>query len=140
MEWLIYLSKAAVSPASQDAASIYLTARKRNEALGLTGYLHREQGCFLQYLEGPSEGLDQLLLSLRRDWRHSDMRVLHRAPLQQRRFPGWNMEFTETPATSYAIWSGTEGNSEPLFNGPIAQASAEDLLAFIEIVRNAPPE
>ncbi|MDV7144805.1 BLUF domain-containing protein [Tropicimonas sp. TH_r6] len=140
MEWLIYVSKAVVSPASQDAASIYLTARQRNKTLGLTGYLHREDGVFMQYLEGPSEGIDTLLLRLRRDWRHRDMRILHRAPLEQRRFPGWNMEFTESPKGSFAHWAAAADDRKPLSDVQLDQVGAEDLLAFIESIRDAAPD
>ncbi|NDR56383.1 BLUF domain-containing protein [Aliiruegeria sabulilitoris] len=136
MQWLVYISEACVAPQSADAAQIYLTARKRNQELGLTGYLHREKGYFVQYVEGPPDGLDTLLKSLRRDWRHRHMQVYGRGPLKSRRFPNWDMAFTETPNASFSMWlGGTAG--EPPCTQTLAEASSETVLAFFDSLRDA---
>ncbi|SDI25619.1 BLUF domain-containing protein [Aliiruegeria lutimaris] len=136
MQWLVYLSEARVGPKSADAAQIYLTARKRNRELGLTGYLHRENGCFLHYVEGPAEGLETLLVSLRRDWRHQNMQIFGRGPLKSRRFPDWDMAFTETPDASFAMWLGVSAGDGPCAQA-LAEASSETVLAFFDSLRDA---
>jgi len=54
-------------------------------ALGFTGRT------YVQFLEGPTASLDSLLERLRSDPRHTDLRVLARAPVAGRLAAGWTM-------------------------------------------------
>lgn len=130
MDWIIYISEAVVPPGSVDMADIYLSARRKNRRLRVTGHLHLETGIFLQYLEGPSQAIDDLLVSIRRDWRHRNMRTLHRGTLEERMFPEW-LAFSETPGSSFVRWMGGAPDGitpEQMLEG----AEVEDIIEFFD--------
>lgn len=76
-----------------EVARILSVADARNPGLGITGALILARGHFAQLLEGPSEGIDEMMSSLRRDPRHTDINVLVREPVAERRFPEWAMAY-----------------------------------------------
>jgi hypothetical protein len=89
---LIYRSVSVhgVSSALQ-MSDILAQARPRNAQLGITGALTAINGDFLQVIEGPRASIDTLLVSLQRDARHTDIRVLEDRPITARAFGGWDM-------------------------------------------------
>ncbi|WP_165351879.1 BLUF domain-containing protein [Salipiger sp. IMCC34102] len=123
--WL-YLSKARVDPRSVDDARIYLEARDNNAAHAITGYLHREDGCYVQYVEGPKTALDRLRRGIVRDWRHDDLRVLSEGLIPVRRFSGWDMAFTIEETTSFRRYQARRG-----VELDIANASKAEILRFM---------
>ncbi|WP_165354532.1 BLUF domain-containing protein [Tropicimonas sp. IMCC6043] len=102
---LIFISEALVPTSSVEMARIYLASRRRNRRLGVTSHLHHEDGIFLHYFEGPPGAIETLLLSIRCDWRHRNMRVLHRGPPKERLLTEW-MGFSEAPEASFLRWMG----------------------------------
>ena len=129
MECLIYVSEALVSARSREATGIYLDARRRNRDLAVTGYLHREAGYYAQYLEGEAVTLDPLLQKLWDDWRHRNLDIRLRQSLGSRRFPAWDMAFSEAPYTSYADFAAARELA-----GSLSGASGPELLAFFESI------
>ena len=75
----LYRSRTALNARSSDFQAILIAARRRNQELGLTGYLHYEDGHFYQWLEGPAEALAQVA-ALVEARKHSGMMVP--APVQ----------------------------------------------------------
>ena len=120
LRWL-YRSRATVPARSVADGLIYLQSRDGNRRRGVTGYLHPEDGHYVQYLEGPPDGLAAIEDRIRRDWRHGEIGALLRGEIRVRRFSGWDMAFTGA-ATSLRATTG----------GDIAAASAEALLAFMD--------
>lgn len=127
LEYWIYVSEAKVGANSADAALIYLQARNGNAEHGVTGYLHREDDRFVQYVEGPGPVLARLKELIRADPRHAMLRELGRGPLDARRFEGWDMAFTEEERHLYRSWRAARGE-----DGDIVAAGAEDILAFMD--------
>ena len=127
--WL-YRSRATVPARSVADGLIYLRARETNAVLGVTGYLHREDGYYVQYVEGPHFALEWLEALIRRDDRHTELETLRRGIADARRFAGWDMAFTTTDgprgATSFAAWQGAGERAER-----IATASAGQVLEFM---------
>ena len=119
--WL-YRSRATTLPRSAPDATIYLQARRANRERGITGYLHREDGFYVQYVEGPADALAGLERRIRRDWRHAEVRALHRGEIARRRFPGWDMAFTERETSTFRGATGAV----------IGTAPPEALLAFMD--------
>ncbi len=124
--WL-YISTAKVPPRSADDALIYLQARNRNAAHQISGYLHRENGYYVQYIEGPKIALDRLKRLIRRDWRHENVRALAEGRVQARRFSGWDMAFTNEETSSFRAYRTVFGG-EP----DISKASAKEILEFMD--------
>ncbi|MDB5643691.1 MAG: hypothetical protein JWN07_3008 [Hyphomicrobiales bacterium] len=94
---LVYYSRNKVS--GQDDAleaqvdSILEASRRNNQAVGLTGALMFNSGCFAQVLEGPLDAIEATFERIQRDERHGDVSLLALDPIATRAFPNWAMGF-----------------------------------------------
>lgn len=88
-----YVSAAADT--FDDAALVDLLAQSRasNHDHDLTGMLLYRRGRFFQVLEGHRDAVDQLMTKIRRDPRHTDVRILLTEQLEERRFSDWTMGY-----------------------------------------------
>lgn len=103
---LLYVSRAALTPGSERAQldRILAVARVRNLALGVTGALVPLDDMFAQVLEGTEIAVNQLMVAILRDTRHSDVRIVRVNEIQSRRFPTWTMaEVPPHPAASALV-------------------------------------
>ncbi|MQY50363.1 EAL domain-containing protein [Rhodocyclus gracilis] len=100
--FLVYVSE-AVTPLDRAAlAQLLDTSRQRNAALGVTGILLYQHGCFMQMLEGRRSVVEGLIAKIYRDPRHHTVRISARGALSRRIFPEWSMGFrdmSELPGT-----------------------------------------
>ena len=64
-------------------------ARTRNISLDVTGMLMLADETFCQILEGSFENVNGLLERIKRDRRHSNVRLLQRQAIRTRSFPDW---------------------------------------------------
>ncbi len=77
--------------------SIVLPASKFNLENAITGVLWVDPKRFLQVLEGPRLVVEALYHRIRRDTRHTDVRLLWSAPLSSRSFERWGMRAIHVP-------------------------------------------
>ena len=110
MERLIYLSR-ALSPEPAAALDDILEASVwRNPQLRITGALGFSGNTYVQFLEGPAESLDALLVHLRADPRHRDLTVLVRCSADNRMLPDWSMARVDlaqhAPKVTHLLESG----------------------------------
>jgi hypothetical protein len=92
---LLYVSRALVAGAAADAAveAIVRVSRERNDALAVTGALLFSGGHFAQWLEGSRESVEELMASIARDQRHTDIAILEVGSAPARRFPDWTLAY-----------------------------------------------
>lgn len=93
LAYTIYQSTALIRASSKEHNKILKACQKHNPDNEITGFLHREQGFFLQYLEGPPDALDATMFRISIDFRHNNLQVLDTGTLDRRRFPDWQMGF-----------------------------------------------
>jgi hypothetical protein len=93
---LVYASSAICPFSATDLTLILHRSRPRNELYGVTGMLLYHSGSFLQVLEGPQEGVDNVYRHILRDRRHTAATVLLRQEISRREFEGWSMGFADT--------------------------------------------
>ncbi|WP_167620064.1 BLUF domain-containing protein [Paracoccus ravus] len=91
--FLLYRSQTTLRAKSSACTEILHEARERNRELGVTGYLHLEDGHFYQWLEGPLVALEDVMARIERDPRHSDIEKLCRGTQRGRHFGRWEMGF-----------------------------------------------
>lgn len=127
LEYWLYVSDALPRPRSVDDALVYLQSSNRNHAHGITGYLHREEGHYAQYLEGPPGVLRTLKHAIHKDGRHRNIRTLLVGTVRNRRFAGWDMAFSTTEMASFRLFQRTMNRPESL-----ADAQPEDVLDFMK--------
>lgn len=122
---LVYVSSAThwLSPA--ELQNLLERARERNVREGITGVLLYSYGNFMQYLEGPADGVARVYDSIRSDTMHSGIIELLREPIRAREFDDWAMGFRDISAFGVSDPPGIDD----VFSGE----SADDLA-------DAPPE
>lgn len=101
LERLIYASRRS---AGVDVPALVEQAARHNEAVGITGALATLDDDFFQYLEGPPQALDALLLKLLADPRHAELKVLERRAIPRRMFGDWRMAHLQWNADTEAIF------------------------------------
>ncbi len=92
LERLIYESRATGRTSSiLNIATILAESQRNNDRDGLTGALAAHDDRYIQVIEGEWGALNRLMRRINADPRHRDLRILSRAPVEQRSFAGWSM-------------------------------------------------
>jgi hypothetical protein len=93
---LLYISRSLLRLPDQaeEIDDIVTVARTRNADMDITGALAFTETHFAQVLEGSHDALEDLMESIRRDWRHTDIQVTRVETLPERRFPDWRMAYS----------------------------------------------
>lgn len=68
-------------------------AARKNQALGISGYLHYRDYVFLQYIEGEREVVESLMNKIESDPRHTFITTVTLPQIVGRQFPHWYMRF-----------------------------------------------
>lgn len=101
----VYRSLAVGRPTAPRLQQLLTAARRRNAHEGLTGLLVYDEGCFVQWLEGPPAGLERVWRSILLDPRHTGVEPLATPWRAERLFPHWSMQIG-TAATEGAPCGG----------------------------------
>lgn len=83
---LVYESQAVAPLSDTDLHQLIDSSQTRNQAEGVTGLLVYFEGRFLQWLEGPGDGLRRVWQSIRQDARHTRIALLGESPTPVRLF------------------------------------------------------
>lgn len=102
--FFLYRSETTMVPAGDAARGLLETARRVNESLGLTGFLHHEDGFFFQWLEGPAEALEMIGQRIGADQRHFGIDYLWRDTQDERQFANWKMGYSTHTDSSILTW------------------------------------
>jgi hypothetical protein len=128
---LVYVSRSFGFDAAT-LAGILLDARRCNKRDDITGSLVCRQDIYLQYLEGPDAAIDACFARICRDDRHVNVRLIERAPIGERLFPGWDMR--DDPARSW-MWSAADVEA-----GAADRATPQEALAIFKRIAREPDE
>ncbi len=88
---LLYASQSALTVNEDSVRNILQTSRQNNALHGITGVLVFGGGVFMQVLEGPERNVLRTYLKITEDARHSDCRLIHITPTEERLFDQWTM-------------------------------------------------
>lgn len=121
LKYLVYTSVSVPGLDDEDVDAILTVARRHNASAGITGLLLLRGGMFVQFLEGPAEEIDQLLASIRRDERHTAVKVIIEEPVDRRRFPDWRMGFREPRETDASRQGAFRDSFHDLTSGSARQ-------------------
>jgi len=92
---ILYASNADQPFDQASLSSLENLAYSNNLMLGVSGYLYYDNGVFIQYIEGPTEVLEELFVEIQKDKRHKVFRILTEENLSKRRFPEWSMRWLQ---------------------------------------------
>jgi len=116
---LVYYSRNRIAGSSHNITAeietILEQSRSNNDAVGVTGALMFNTGCFAQVLEGLQPAVEATFERIQQDERHGEVSVLEFGPVEHRNFPNWSMAFVGASRTDAAQFAG------------IAEASGFDL-------------
>lgn len=116
----LYLSRIHGNKPFETLSAIVAESRPRNARDGITGLLVFDGAQVCQYIEGGTAQLDALVLKLRADARHGDLRVLHHGPLTEpRRFRNWSLGF---------LLPGSDAEDVSVFEPLSGEAAVQALL------------
>ncbi|TCJ97150.1 FAD-dependent sensor of blue light [Nocardia alba] len=134
---LIYSSTASFVLDDEEISVLLDHARELNAANDVTGLLvyvrfDDDRAAFVQVLEGDENAVEQTYARIQRDELHTDLLVLVRAAIPQRRFSQWSMKFVRmNQAVLQQVFSGSmpaDGRS------PLAdRAAAERVIAVGDV-------
>ncbi|MDQ0015878.1 hypothetical protein J2W23_004279 [Variovorax boronicumulans] len=93
---IFYCSVLAQDLPPNAVGAIVSQARARNAERKITGLLVFDGMRFCQHLEGPCDAVKALMRSIERDFRHTDVRVVHEGPLESRRYSGFGLGLAES--------------------------------------------
>ena len=102
---VVYRSRAVAPLCDEGLRRLMRTAQARNCREAVTGVLLHDDDRFFQWLEGPAEGVERVMRSIRGDPRHTDLEVLDRRASPARVFDGWDMKLA-TPGAASGLWDG----------------------------------
>ncbi len=133
---IAYVSQAKPDLSAERLQTLVEDASRFNKVAGVTGVLLHDGERFLQYIEGPPDGIDSVYERILQAGSHVDIVELARGRLGQRQFPYWAMRGLPVDAAllrqlSAGDWSGFARS----VNGDRIVLTAVDLLA--EVVRPA---
>lgn len=133
---LVYVSSATGRLGAEQIDGLLASSRRVNAQAEVTGALLHHDGSFLQYLEGPPQGLERVWQRVVSCRLHHSINPLVREPVAQRHFDRWHMGFAEAPATvlqtlSQSRWRSAAGS---LVN---AQEPSSALALLIDFWRRA---
>ena len=96
----LYYSKALLPNLPESHNDVLTVSQRNNRRDQITGFLHREQDHFIQYLEGPKTNLFDALQRIGRDPRHTEFSIKHFGPAERRMLAGWDMGFSDASQLS----------------------------------------
>lgn len=90
---LFYVSRVAEGGRERDVRNILAISRRNNRMLDVTGCLSCSGRHFAQVLEGRDAAIDNLMVRIARDPRHSDFRLVLNRTIVLREHPLWSMAY-----------------------------------------------
>src|SRR5271166_2497056 len=99
----LYASRAAKPLSSDLLDSILEQSCRNNPSLGITGLLCFAKDTFVQIIEGGRDEVSELFITIARDDRHLNVRLLVFEEISQRRFGNWTMGEVNIEAINAAL-------------------------------------
>ena len=129
---VIYASAAAVPFTPEALRTLLSKSRSRNSFYEISGVLLYHDESILQVLEGSEEAVNLILASVAKDARHTRLRYLSRAPIQEREFEAWSMGFIDGSATGFTQPSGYLNYRDLLRTMNQSSTHARKMLRFFQ--------
>jgi len=100
---VVYRSRAVRSVSPPELHELTAFSQARNSRESITGLMLYDDSNFFQWLEGPPQGVDRVMRSIRNDKRHTDIDILSQRSAASRTFGDWSMKLA-TPGPNSITW------------------------------------
>ena len=126
---IAYISEAAPDMPHHRLDALVEDAARFNRVAGVTGVLLFDGARFLQYVEGPEDGIASVYERIAHASGHSAMTSLARGRVEVRYFPYWSMRWlpslqTELDRLANSDWAGFARTLDDAANGTRASGIA----------------
>lgn len=135
---LVYASQTAETVTAIRIRRIVADAAVFNELAGVTGLLLYDGGRFLQYLEGPQDGVDAVFKRVLASTSHLEIVELARGVVGERLLPYWPMTLVHAESNVLGRLTSSDWNGF-VRRGPARPTAVDHLLAVAEQHRLNPP-
>lgn len=98
---ITYTSTATNNITPEMVLSILASARRNNDAQGVTGLLYYASNQFAQCLEGDEKAVEAIYAAIEEDKRHYHLNAI-RETISERAFTNWSMAFVDTSTAEVA--------------------------------------
>ena len=88
---IVYLSESNTEMSEDELNELAASAARKNEEIGITGYLSHQRNRFIQYIEGEESKIMGLMASIEKDERHRVIHKIQKDHWGERIFPNWSM-------------------------------------------------
>lgn len=138
---IAYVSEASAGLSSSMLDTLVEDATRFNSLAGVTGVLLFDGQRFLQYFEGPEDGVAAVHERVRQARSHGEITELSRGWVPQRYFPYWGMRWLAVdPALIQQLSAGDwAGFARGLEQGPPAEGALSQLLGLVVRTLELPP-
>lgn len=92
---IAYVSSVTGLPTLRDIDAIIEQSRRNNVVYGVTGALAYCNGCFFQYIEGPTESIRALMKRISDDSRHHQVTIVLDEAIGHRDFQEWSAGYSQ---------------------------------------------
>jgi uncharacterized membrane protein (DUF373 family) len=130
-----YISSETKPMEQSDLEDILSKSRKNNIELGITGMLLYGNKTFIQILEGDEKSVDNLLLKIRKDPRHTDFRMVAKKEIKHRQYSEWSMGFKNITKDNFELIEGIHNLDHKDFNTSFLANHASIVDALMEHYR-----
>lgn len=140
---LVYRSQATAPLSDAELQQLLDVARQRNAEEGITGVLFVDQDRFVQWLEGPAQGLERVWHSIRRDRRHGRIELLPASWSGGRLFPDWSLRLGIAESRGGQV-AGQPAPGALVLERPLSQEAragaegADDLMQALSLRQRLP--
>jgi len=90
---ILYISSATKSMNEDELLELLQQCRTSNSKEDITGMMLYCSDSFIQVLEGNAEEVDALFKVIKKDPRHTNVTVLERKQISERKFADWSMGY-----------------------------------------------
>lgn len=108
MKSILYRSISRLEAGSEAEDRLVADAAAFNRAVGITGFLHREDDVYYQWIEGPEPAIDWLIARIEADSRHDHVEILFNHPATARQFEDWSMGYAGSDAPNLFDWASAK--------------------------------
>lgn len=110
LQAIAYASQAVPDLSDAQLDHLIRRAAERNQMAGVTGLLLFDGSRFLQYIEGPDDGMAMVYARIQLAPTHTDIVELARGRVSQRRMPYWSMRWipvgdADLKAAMFSDWT-----------------------------------
>ncbi len=136
---IAYCSSAVQLLSDAELDRLLVGARGFNITVGVTGALLYHDGSFFQFLEGPTQGVNEVYARIKASHLHHGLLPLLAGPTERLHFASWHMGFAQVPHSTVQVVAQADWHNvrNSLRTDAAAQPMTPGLRLLLQFWQNA---